>query len=75
MDKKFESKIREYRKQKGWTRDQLGDKVGVAGSIISRYETGTVSPPIERAILIAFHLGARLGDVFPPPKNLQKKVS
>lgn len=42
--------IRSARKTRGWTQDELADAIGetVTKSLVSRYETGSVLPRIER---------------------------
>jgi len=37
-------KIKNLRKQKGWTQDQLAEKINVNGRSIGRYEIGGVEP-------------------------------
>ena len=39
--------IAELRKEKGFTQEQLGDKIGVANKTISRWETGVYLPPAD----------------------------
>lgn len=47
------NKIREIRKTLGMTQEQLADKIGVKRSVISKYETGLVSPTLEQLERIA----------------------
>ena len=46
-------KIRGLRKEKGWSQAELGDKVGIPGQHISRYETGKIRPRQKTLISIA----------------------
>ena len=39
--------LKELRKQKGLTQEQLGEKIGVTNKTVSRWETGNYLPPIE----------------------------
>lgn len=39
--------LKELRKEKGMTQEQLGDKVGVSNKTVSRWETGNYMPPVE----------------------------
>ncbi len=39
--------ISELRKEKNYTQDQLGEKLGVTNKTISRWETGTYLPPAD----------------------------
>ena len=45
--KKIGSFLKELRKEKGMTQEQLGDKVGVSNKTVSRWETGNYMPPVE----------------------------
>lgn len=38
--------IKEYREKKGWTQEQLADKIGVVKSAVSMWETGDRKPDI-----------------------------
>lgn len=38
--------IKNARKKKGWTQEQLANALGVKRSVISKYETGIISPTI-----------------------------
>ncbi|MCL6592189.1 MAG: helix-turn-helix transcriptional regulator [Firmicutes bacterium] len=49
----FSDKLRRLRKELGWTQDKLGEKIGVHGRLIGRYEIGEISPSIETLIKIA----------------------
>jgi len=39
--------LKELRKQNNMTQEQLGEKIGVTGKTVSRWETGTYLPPVE----------------------------
>lgn len=39
--------LKELRKEKGLTQEQLGEKVGVTNKTISRWENGNYLPPVE----------------------------
>lgn len=41
---KLGEKIRSLRKEKGWSQVELGEKLGLPGQHISRYETGKIRP-------------------------------
>lgn len=45
--------IRILRKEKGWTQEQLADAVGVKRAVISKYESGMVSPSFDMIQKIA----------------------
>ena len=45
--------ISELRKEKGWTQEQLGEKIGVTNKTISRWETGTYLPPADALLAMS----------------------
>ncbi len=49
----FGEKLRQLRKERGWTQDKLGEEVGVHGRHIGKYESGRAMPNAEAIIRIA----------------------
>jgi transcriptional regulator with XRE-family HTH domain len=49
----FGEKVRKLRKEKNWSQDELGAKVGIHGRHIGKYELGKVSPTAEAIIKLA----------------------
>ena len=39
--------LKELRKEKGLTQEQLGEKIGVTNKTVSRWENGNYIPPAE----------------------------
>lgn len=39
--------LKELRKEKGMTQEQLGERIGVSNKTISRWETGNYMPPVD----------------------------
>lgn len=48
------------RKKRGLTQDQLGDRIGLKGDMVSKYERDTMAPSIEVAAKIAQALNISL---------------
>jgi XRE family transcriptional regulator, fatty acid utilization regulator len=59
-------RIRHFRSVKGLTLDQLGERVGVAGSQLSLMENGRREPRITLLTAIADSLGVALADLLEP---------
>jgi len=57
-------RIREIRKSKGFTQEQLAEMVGVEPRHISRVEGGYNSPSIERLAKISEALGVPINEFF-----------
>lgn len=49
----FGKRLTEVRKEKKFSQDELGKKVGVHGAVIGRYERDEVKPSIEMATQLA----------------------
>ena len=45
--------LKELRKEKGLTQEQLGEKVGVTNKTVSRWETGAYMPPVECLVILS----------------------
>ena len=45
--------LKELRKEKGYTQEILGEKIGVTNKTVSRWETGTYMPPVECLALLS----------------------
>ena len=65
--------IRTYRKQKGLTQAELGEAVGVTATVISRYESGAVTPPPEKLVRIARILGVSTDDLIGGEMSSEEK--
>ncbi|MDF2549694.1 MAG: hypothetical protein K0S07_761 [Chlamydiales bacterium] len=53
MQHVFPTKIKQLRKNKGWSQQELAEKIGTDARQISRYETGKITPSIDVVIRIA----------------------
>lgn len=69
------NKIREYRKLRGLTQKELGDKIGVKHNTISGYEKGTNEPEQDLLFKIAYALNISINDLFPETTNPSLKLS
>ncbi len=58
LQQTFGANVRHHRKAKGWTQDQLGERVGVTLETIGKIERGVVPPSFDTAERIAKALGA-----------------
>ena len=56
----FCDNLKEYRKQKGYSQTQLGQRIGVTRQAISRWECGTDTPSLERIAALARVLGVSI---------------
>lgn len=58
--KNFGMRIKEARIKKGWSQEQLANKLGTSKSVISGYETGRNDPAQSMVIKLADSLGVSI---------------
>ena len=46
-------RIREVRKERGWSQADLGKRIGTDSQYVSRYETGRITPSVDALIRLA----------------------
>jgi len=46
-------RIKQLRKQKGWTQKELANQIEASHAQLNKYESGQNSPPLDRLILLA----------------------
>ena len=69
------NKIRELRKQRGITQEQLADCVGVSFQAVSKWETGIALPDITLAPALASYFGVSMDDLFDfSVKEIEEKA-
>lgn len=57
LQQTFGANVRHHRKARGWTQDQLAERVGVTLETIGKVERGVVPPSFDTAERIAKALG------------------
>ena len=58
--KAFGMRLKELRKQKGWTQKELANKIDMRFSQLNKYECGMHAPPIEKLIQLSNSLRVTL---------------
>ena len=66
MDDKLvlKNNLKEVRKEKGYSQQQLADEVGVSRNTISSIETGQFCPSAKLALILCIALEKRFEDLF-----------
>lgn len=65
-------KIYELRRKSGLSQEQLADKIGVSRQAISKWESGSSTPELEKLILLSEFFGVSIDDL---AKENQEVVS
>ena len=60
----YESRVREYREQKGWSQEALARQLGVSRQTVVNIEHGVNEPKVLLAIALGTLLGAAVGELF-----------
>ena len=57
------NKIREYRKQRKWTQDELAKRLGVERSAVAKWESGKSQPQAARLVALAEVFGCSVDEI------------
>ena len=55
--------LKELRKEKGFTQEQLGEKLGVSNKTVSRWENGNYMPPVECLEMLSDLYGISMNEI------------
>lgn len=69
------ARVRQIRKARGWTLQDLADRAGVAVSTISKMERGEISLTYDRFMRLAQGLGLDVGELFGEAKESFRRGS
>jgi len=61
--------VRQLRKQRAWTQEQLAERVGSNPRHVGQIERGEVNVGIDKLTRIALALSVDLADLFPPASS------
>lgn len=73
-EQEFAQRLRQYRKDKGMTQQELADKLGVSNKTVSRWESGSY-PDVATLVALARALGVTVDELLDPKtpvRTLQK---
>lgn len=65
LDRRLARHLQKVRKEKGWTQEQLAEKIRVSATWLGYIEAGTRIPNLKLLYKIARALGVRVSDLFP----------
>ena len=60
----LKNRLREIRKAKGYSQQELADEVGVSRNTISSIETGQFNPTAKLALILCIALDEKFEDLF-----------
>ena len=50
---KFSEKLTELRHSRGWSQEQLGERLGVTRQTVSKWELGSTTPELEKLAMMS----------------------
>lgn len=66
---KLDNRLKDLRKQRGWTQKDLADRLSVSRQTIIAIENGRYDPSLPLAFLIATTFGMPIEQIFYPVEN------
>ncbi len=60
LRKAFAARMKELRKQRGWTQKELANKIGTNYQLVNKYESALHTPPLDKLVLLAEALGTSI---------------
>ena len=70
-----QNRIREFRKEKGYSQDDLSKFTGIPQTTLSYWENGIIDSTIARLIRLENTLGIKIADLLPSPVEISPKES
>lgn len=67
-------RLKELRKQSGFTQEQIAEKLNVTRSAVARWETGKGIPDISNLIVISEVYGISLDELIKGDKQIENKI-
>ncbi len=68
------ARVRQARERKGWTQEQMAERLSVGPETVSRYETGAIPLSLTMLVRVAGALGVEPVSLLPAPKKGQQKA-
>jgi len=68
------ARVRQARERKGWTQEQVAEKLGIGPETVSRYETGAIPLSLTMLVRVAGALGIEPVSLLPAPRKGQQQA-
>lgn len=69
-EQEFAQRLRQYRKNKGMTQQELADQLGVSNKTVSRWESGSY-PDVTTLVALARVLGVTVDELLDPKTSVR----
>ena len=74
MNETFGQRFTRLRKQRGLTQEELGEKIGISGQAVSKWENDASMPDISLLVQLSDILGVSLDDLLGKERQLTRVV-
>ncbi|MEC0234034.1 helix-turn-helix transcriptional regulator [Paenibacillus kribbensis] len=73
----FKENLKRFREDRGWSKEELGERVGVSGTMIGYWEKGTNEPRMGKVQMIANVLGVDTDELLfqSPPRSTAENIN
>ena len=72
---RFEERLMDLRKQKGWSQEEFGDKLGVTRQTVSKWELSMTTPEMEKLVAMSELFGISLDELVRGMEQSQPEIS
>lgn len=70
----FAEKLTELRKQKGWSQEELGERLGVTRQTVSKWELGMTTPEMEKLAAMSELFGISLDELVKGARTTEENM-
>ena len=70
----FKSSLKKFRTKNNLTQDELGEKIGISGKVVSKWESGNTIPDVKKIQALCEVFDCEYADLIGPEKNKKRKV-
>ena len=68
----FSEKLMQLRRQKGWSQEELGEKLDVTRQTVSKWELGSTTPEMEKLIAMSELFGISIDELVKDRRRYPK---
>lgn len=73
---KFSEKLTELRHSRGWSQEQLGERLGVTRQTVSKWELGSTTPELEKLAMMSDIFGVSTDELIKgEPRGSRRRLS
>lgn len=71
----FSERLMALRRQKGWSQEELGEKIGVTRQTVSKWELGSTTPEMEKLLALSELFGISTDELIKGKPDLSESIA